>query len=253
MNQYQQFVQLHQTEKPLLLGNCWDVNSAQQLQTAGYKAIGTSSWAVAKAMGLDDGEQLPFEQLLQMVQQVKQHITIPLTVDLERGYSNTTEGILQNIHALYDAGVSGINIEDSTAAKELLPAETFASQLSSIKNYCRQQQFDMFINARTDAFLLQQEHALKETLQRVRLYEASGADGIFVPFMTAANDIQAVTAHTVLPVNILASAALPSLDVLNAWGVKRVSMGASLFRAVNNNMHLLLKDINNNRSLQILF
>jgi 2-methylisocitrate lyase-like PEP mutase family enzyme len=65
MSYFETFPQLHQNTVPLLLGNCWDVNSARLFEASGYKAIGTSSMAVAKSRGYEDGEQLPFETLLQ--------------------------------------------------------------------------------------------------------------------------------------------------------------------------------------------
>lgn len=44
--------------------------SALTFQESGYKAIGTSSHAVAEANGYHDGEQIPFELLLQLAQKL---------------------------------------------------------------------------------------------------------------------------------------------------------------------------------------
>lgn len=65
MNSFERFLQLHQNTQPLLLGNIWDVNSARIFESNGFKAIGTSSQAVAKVFGYDDGENIPFDTLLQ--------------------------------------------------------------------------------------------------------------------------------------------------------------------------------------------
>jgi len=54
---YQIFKQLHYKKEAFLLPNVWDVKSAITLQESGFKAIDTSSAAVAKTLGDGDGEE----------------------------------------------------------------------------------------------------------------------------------------------------------------------------------------------------
>ncbi|MFN9998829.1 MAG: isocitrate lyase/phosphoenolpyruvate mutase family protein, partial [bacterium] len=96
MKSFDDFLKLHQQSQPLLIGNIWDAKSAQVLEKVGYKAIGTSSAAVANSFGYEDGEQLPFELLIQLAKRVKQVTSLPLSVDIEGGFSRTAEGICQN-------------------------------------------------------------------------------------------------------------------------------------------------------------
>ena len=51
MNKLLEFKAMHQQDELLLIGNAWDVLSAIILQQAGFKAIATTSWGVANAMG----------------------------------------------------------------------------------------------------------------------------------------------------------------------------------------------------------
>ena len=136
MNNFETFVQLHKNDTPLLLGNIWDVQSAKTFEAAGYKAIGTSSMAVANAQGYDDGERLPFETLLSLAQRVIKAVSIPFTVDVEGGYSRSINTIIDNINKLHDAGVAGINIEDTIAgnASRLQPVTEFEQTLNAIAN-----------------------------------------------------------------------------------------------------------------------
>src|SRR5690349_18933817 len=115
MNSFETFKQLHQNPTPLLLGNIWDVNSARIFEASGYKAIGVSSQALSLAFGYDDGENLPFDLLLQIAKRVTEVTRIPFSVDMEGGYSRTVGGIIENIDKLHDAGVAGINLEDTIA------------------------------------------------------------------------------------------------------------------------------------------
>jgi 2-methylisocitrate lyase-like PEP mutase family enzyme len=252
MNQFEKFLQLHNDTTPLLLGNCWDVSSAKLLEENGFKAIGTSSAAVARSLGYEDGENLPFELLLQTVKRVQQNISVPLSVDMERGYSNTIDGIIANIQQLHDAGVVGINIEDS-ANGTMEAAEKFAATIAAIAERLMQKNIGIFINARTDAFLIKHLHALDETLARIKLYESTGINGIFVPFIKEAGDIKAVTTSTTLPVNILRVPGLPGIAALTDLGVKRISLGSSLFNAYRRDTDNTIKKILDQQSFDALF
>jgi len=69
MSLFKEFVKLHQQPAPFVLGNAWDVKSAQVFEATGYKAIGISSQALSAAFGYDDGENLPFDILLQVAKE----------------------------------------------------------------------------------------------------------------------------------------------------------------------------------------
>ncbi len=97
----------------LLLGNVWNVASAKTYQKSGFKAIGTSSAAVAHSLGYEDGEDMPFNALLHIVADISARVDLPLTVDIEAGYARDVNTINTNIKKLADLGVVGINIEDS--------------------------------------------------------------------------------------------------------------------------------------------
>src|ERR1043166_122924 len=109
MTSFETFLQLHQQKEPLLLGNAWDITSATAFERAGFKAIATSSVAVAQSMGYEDRENIPFELLLEIVKRISRHIHVPLSVHMEGGYSRSIPGIIENIEKLYDLGVVGFN------------------------------------------------------------------------------------------------------------------------------------------------
>lgn len=251
MTNYEVFKGLHYEEEPLLLGNAWDVQSAALSVQNGYKAVATSSSAVANILGSEDGENISFSDLLFIVERIAKNIQLPLTVDIESGYSENVSQVIANIEALCDIGVAGINLEDAVK-KQLVPATAFMAKLAVIKEGLAKKGKQIFINARTDAFLLKQPNALDETLARIKLYE-SFADSIFVPFATEDSDIKTITAATKLPVNILAVASLTSIDKLKELGVKRISMGGGLFRSAYKHAGSLLEQIKSQRTLQPLF
>ena len=250
MNNYQKFLKLHGNDFPFLLGNIWDVQSANMFAAAGYKAIGTSSHAIAAANGYADGEQIPFETILRIAKQVTETVSIPFTLDLEAGYSGHTDGIIQNIEKLNGVGVVGINIEDTVPAaqRELTDAATFAEKVTTITDYARKKGIQVFINIRTDAFLLGIPDALEQTISRIKKYEKTGANGIFVPGIVSKTDIAAVVQSTHLPINVMCMPGLPGFNELGALGVKRISMGGFFYNKVYENAAQLAKSVLNDNN-----
>jgi 2-methylisocitrate lyase-like PEP mutase family enzyme len=251
MSYYETFARLHKGPAPLLLGNCWDVNSARLLEAAGYAAGGFSSHALAAALGYEDGEQLPFDLLVRVTQKVTAAIQIPFTVDMEGGYSRSIDGILANVDKLYEAGAAGINLEDTVPgpARSFQSAKDFAKIIESVTGHLSRNNRKLFLNIRTDGFLLDLPTALPETLTRIRSYESAGADCIFVPCITAPEDIQQVVQTTTLPVNVMAIPGLPTPAVLQQLGVKRISMGPFLFNKVYEYAAVLAKKVHSENSL----
>lgn len=255
MNSFETFLKLHQQATPLLVGNIWDVNSAKLFERNNFKAIATSSAAVAHANGYDDGEQMPFEILLRLAGRVTKEVSIPLSIDIEAGYSDTIPGILQNIDRLCDAGVVGINIEDSVPGKTraLQQVQHFQKTLTAVADHLRKRNNKLFINVRTDGFLLGLPNALEETLSRIRIYEGAGATGIFTPCITDVKDIRSVVQATALPINVMAMPMLPSFGELTTLGVKRISMGNALHDLLNATVEKTLRSIQQKNNFEDLF
>ncbi|SKC85487.1 isocitrate lyase/PEP mutase family protein [Ohtaekwangia koreensis] len=255
MNSFETFSQLHHQPNPLLIGNIWDVNSAKTFERIGFKAIGTSSAAVANSFGYDDGERLPFDILLRLAKRVADEVHIPFSVDMEAGYSRTTVGIIENIEKLHDVGVAGINLEDTLADKsrQLQPVNDFQKAIAAITEYIIQKNMKIFLNIRTDGFLLGMPTALTETVKRIKRYEAAGANGIFVPCITAESDIKEVLDNTSLPLNVMCMPDLPDFDVLKSLGVKRISMGNFVHGYINKKLEDIGTAIFQDQSFASLF
>ncbi|RXM41169.1 isocitrate lyase/phosphoenolpyruvate mutase family protein [Chryseobacterium sp. CH21] len=250
------FKQLHHDDEPLLLGNVWNVESAKAYEKLGYKALATSSSAVALSLGYEDGEQMTFEEYFYMIKRIRSSVSIPLSVDLESGYGHESNTVVSNIMKLIEIGVSGINIEDTNVidgTRKLINRDVFYEKLKDIFIKLGKNRDQIFINVRTDPFLLNIENALEETLGRIKLFEELKADGIFVPGMTSENDIKTITEATYLPVNIMALTDFPDFDTLKALGVKRITSGAFMYRYIYRELEKVSQKIANERSFSTLF
>lgn len=254
-SQVQKFKALHFESEPLLLGNVWNVQSARILEKQGYKALGTSSYAVAESLGYEDGENIPFDEYLFIIKRIINCTALPLSVDLESGFGHTEELVIENISALYSLGVAGINIEDSVvknSTRTLVDTTVFAKKLEKISNNLASRNIDMFINLRCDAFLLNIPNKLEEALIRIKAYEPH-INGIFLPGITGENDIKHIVGKTKLPLNVLGLPGLPDFNVLQQQGVKRISIGNFMNSHIYNNLEQVCFKIIENRSFSVLF
>lgn len=227
------FKALHQKHELLILPNIWDPLGALLLEDLGYPAVATSSSAVALTQGFHDGEHLPFSDLLKQLTAITKAVSVPVTADIEKGYAENDEQLEQNIEVLIRAGVSGINFEDSLKeGNGLVPADVQARKIALIRKVADRMGCPLFINARIDTYirgdLFSHEEKRNETLRREKIYREAGADGIFPILLTDLDHIKAIAAESDLPVNIMAFPGIPDLPELQAYGVKRVSLGSGL-------------------------
>lgn len=220
------FLALHRAESPLLIANVWDAASAAMWQRAGAPALVTGSAALAWACGHADGGALPREALLQKVHDIVRVAAVPVSIDVEDGYSDAPEIVASLVREVAEAGAVGINLEDGSGDPDLLVAKIKAIRTALGDT-------PLFINARTDVYLrgmASGEAAVKMSVERLARYAEAGADGAFVPGIASADEIAAVASGTTLPLNVMTVPGLPPLAELQLAGVRRISAGPALFQ-----------------------
>lgn len=249
------FKSLHNQDSSLLICNVWDAMSAQIAEKLDFQAIGTSSAAIAAMLGYDDGEMMSFPELCMVIKRITETTHLPLTVDIESGYSRKPSEIVANIKTLVNLGVVGINIEDSLVENEriLIDAEVFSNTLSSIQERLQIENLDVFINIRTDVFLVGVNNPVLEAIRRIQLYEANGADGVFLPCIENEDDIQNITLCSDLPINVMCMPNLPDFKKLKELGVSRISMGNFLFDNMYNHFESILRSVVDTQSFKPVF
>ena len=246
LSNFEVFKALHHTDKLFILPNAWDAKSALLFQENKFPAVATSSAAVAASLGYEDGEDMPFADYLFVIKRILSAVEVPVTIDMEMGYGKTKEEILVNVKKLVALGVAGINIEDSTiqnSTRSLKDAKEFATTIEYIKSQLEAEKLALFINLRCDTYLLDVKGKQQETIKRLKIYESTGADGIFLPCISNENDIAEAVGNTKLPVSVMCIPGLPDFDKLNSLGVKRASMGPFLFNKVYKNVAGLAQKI----------
>ena len=223
------FADLHKAGDPLLLFNCWDVVTAKAAAKIS-PAIATGSAAVAFAQGYDDGQKIPLDYVMKLTKAMVDAVDCPVSVDFEAGYADSVNQLKVNVSRLIENGVVGINYEDSLAngKRGMVDILENTKRIEAIREAADKLGVALFINARTDAYLLNIGDAatcLSQTLERARHYQDAGASGIFVPFLNDRDQIGEIADTITLPLNVLGGSKAPSVAELSELGVARISLG----------------------------
>jgi 2-methylisocitrate lyase-like PEP mutase family enzyme len=245
------FHQLHRADHILILPNCWDALSAVVLREAGAKAIATTSAGLAWAHGYSDGEKLPVDALIRAIREITQVIDLPLTVDLESGFTDDLATLATTIDAVIDAGAVGLNLEDGSKTPDLL-----VSKIHVVKEVSNRKDVPLFLNARTDVVLrslVPEPEAVNEVVRRGTLYRQAGGDGFFVPGLVQLDKIRAIVESVDVPINVLATRGVAPIVEIEKTGAKRLSLGARLSEAVFGRLKQLATKLLHDRSLDELF
>lgn len=234
----EQFLKLHEAPPIFVLANAWDVASARIFEMAGFKAVGTTSYGLAVSRGLHDGQQIPLQDTVDLVGRLVDKINLPISADIEAGYAETLEGVVESARQVLKAGAVGINLEDSTrkSSRPLYDIESQQQKIRAIRVMADAEDVHLFINARTDVFLFpgdSRRSQLSDAVARGNAYREAGADCVFVPDM---GDLDLATMKLLAkeinaPINIIAGTTTPPLAQLEDCGIARVSLGPRAMRA----------------------
>lgn len=237
----------------LVIGNVWDSLSAIIHEQAGFKALGTTGWGISNTLGYKDGQNIFIWRPKNVVSQILKVINIPLSVDVEAGYSENNKEIVENILTLAKMGCSGVNLEDSIPNNGLKDKNEFSVLIKEIKESLLNNGFDNFyLNIRTDTYL-NLENPLEETKDRALLYQNSGADGIFIPCIATEEDIKAVLSVIDIPLNIMSIPNITDIEKFKNIGVKRFSYGNAMSDHIISEIEKLTKEIISTNNTSCLY
>ena len=213
-----EFRRMHREPPILVLPNAWDVASAKAFaQVKGVRAIATTSAAVARSLGWEDGEKAPAAEMIETAKRIAEAVDVPVTADLERGYGDP----VGTARAAWDAGLVGINFEDSTRAG-LVPID---EQVAAIKEI-RAAVPELVLNARVDIFL-RLGGDVDEAVERANAYLAAGADCAY-PILCPPVSIPELARRIDGPINVVVHDGVPGPDELQELGVARLTWGGGL-------------------------
>ena len=225
---------LHVPGDPLVAPNAWDAATAKAIEAAGFPVVATTSAGVAAALGYEDHEHAPREEMLAADARICRAVDAPVTVDLEGGYGMEPAEVVE---ALRSMGAAGCNLEDTNRATgELRDPAQHAGWLRDVRDAARDAGYRLVINARIDVFVAalaagsdaKQGDLLPDALARAEAYAEAGADCVFPIVLWDAEAVRSFVSRHRGPVNILKIPPAPSVAELAELGVARVSYGGGL-------------------------
>ena len=218
---------LHTPGAPLIVVNIWDAVTARIVAEAkGVTALATASHAVSFAHGVPDNEGLTVQQALEAARIITGAVTIPVSVDFEKGYAADAAGVRDNVARLIEAGAAGLNIEDSleAASGPLRDLESSVARVAAARAAADAAGVPLAINARVDA-LVSNPADWAGAMERANRYLDAGATSIFMLRLPTEGLVERAIRDINGPVSVVSNPTSVSLKKLAELGIARVSFG----------------------------
>jgi len=229
------FQALHARAGAFVIPNPWDAGTARILTRLGFSALTTTSAGLAFVLGRRDGDgSVTRDDTLANAKAIVDATHLPVAADLENGYGHAPEDAAETIRLAADVGLVGASIEDATGdpSRPIYDVAHAAERVAAAAEAAHALPFPFVFVARAENYL----HGipdLENTIRRLQAFERAGADVLYAPGLTKAEDIRAVCASVSKPVNVIMGlkGAAFSVQELAALGVRRISVGSALSRA----------------------
>lgn len=238
----QHFLKLHTSAGCFLMPNAWDAGSAKMLVASGFTAIGTTSAGIAFSMGHPDNAfcsvhaRVKKDAMLAEIKAITQAVSVPVNADLEGGFGDSPADVADAIRSAIEAGAVGGNIEDYTGIKDtpLYDISLAVERIQAARETIDSSGIPFVLVARTDRLNINQANGFAEAVQRANLYREAGADCLFLPGASDVATVSKLVQEIDGPLNVVVglSGSEVSVAQLKDIGVRRISIGGSLARAV---------------------
>ena len=228
------FRALHERPGAFIIPNPWDAGTARLLASLGFEALATTSLGLANSLGRVDGtNSVSRREVLDNCRVIAAATDLPVNADLENGYADAPREPAEMIRLAAEAGIVGGSIEDATgdASRPIYDFSLAVERVHAAVETARALPFRFMLTARAEN-LLHGRLDLDDTIKRLQAFEKAGADVLYAPGLKDLATIRTVTSAVNRPINVVMSAADPSLTLaqLADAGVKRVSVGGALSR-----------------------
>ncbi|HET8776142.1 MAG TPA: isocitrate lyase/phosphoenolpyruvate mutase family protein, partial [Candidatus Limnocylindria bacterium] len=182
------FRQLHESGL-FVMPNPWDIGSARILASMGFPAIATTSLGHAASLGKVD-QSVTRDELVAHVAAISRAVDLPLNVDAERCFADDLDGVAETVSLLAEAGAAGCSIEDYDPAKGAIDDVAVAAERVAAAAEAAHRH-GMLLTGRAENALYGIDD-IEDTVARLRAYRDAGADVVYAPRLTKAEDIRRI-------------------------------------------------------------
>jgi len=228
----ERFKALHHTGQAFIIPNPYDVGTARLLASYGFEALATTSAGFAFTQGMRD-RTVGRERMMAHVAEIAEATHLPVSGDLENGFGDEPEEAAETVRQAAAAGLVGASIEDSIPGQPNAQYDPHLAEerILAAVEAARALPFPFTLTARAENFISGNPD-LDATIGRLQAYEKAGADVLYAPGLSKAEQIGTVVRAVGLPVNVvmgLRGTALTQAE-LSELGVARISVGSALAR-----------------------
>ena len=235
----------------------FDMVSAKVIERAGFEAVYLSGFGQsASHLGLPDAGLMTLSEIVERVHHMARAIDVPLLADGDTGYGGVIN-VRRTVQEFEWAGASAIQLEDQeipkkcghTEGKRLIDARAMALKIEAAVASRRSD--DFLVIARTDA---RSVLGLEEAVRRGKIYEAAGADVIFIESPQTEEELKIVAHSFDRPAmaNMIEGGKTPLLTAkaLDEMGFKLVAFAVSCLLAATKAMQRAMKVLREEGSTQ---
>ena len=229
-------------------GSVFDPISARIAEDLGFE-VGMFAGSIASAtvLGAPDYIVLTLTEFAQQIYRICRVGTLPLLVDADHGYGNALN-VKRTVEELETAGVAALTIEDTllprafgAGPRTLISLDEGVGKMKAALE--GRQDPSLVIAARTSASAVEGNH---EAIRRVRAYQSTGVDAIFLAGLETPEQLEAVSAEVSIPLLLGGTRpGLTDLQYLAAKGVRVALQGHLPFRAAVKAAYDTLKALRN--------
>lgn len=203
------------------------------LANLGFEALATTSAGYAWSVGKQDSpDSIDREGVLRNAREIVEAVNIPVSADMQNGFGDSPEACAQTIHQAVLVGLAGGSIEDASA-DTTNPIYEFDFAVERIRAAVETaKKLNFVLTARAENYLHGRPD-IDDTIRRLQAFEKAGADVLYAPGIKSLDEIKLLCSSVTKPVNVVMGlvGADYTVEQLAEAGVKRISVGASLYRA----------------------
>jgi 2-methylisocitrate lyase-like PEP mutase family enzyme len=221
-----------------------DALMARLVEAAGFPAVYCTGGGISRSLGLPDVGYVTLTEMAGRVRGMAEACALPLIADVDAGFGNALT-LMRAVRTFEAAGAAAIHVEDKEvprrardARANLVRAEEMAGRIRAALRARSTPEF--VVIARTDAVPVL---GIDAAIDRANRYADAGADVIYVEYLKARAEMEAVARRVAAPklvsLNKGEGELLPA-DELAAMGFKILTLPADLQLAAIHAMRALL-------------
>jgi oxaloacetate decarboxylase len=225
-------------------GSVYDAVSIRIAEDLGFE-VGMFGGSVASLAVLGDPDitLITLTELAEQMRRMSRAAALPVLVDADHGYGNALN-VRRTVQELEAAGAAGLTIEDTLlpqafgeAKTELISLEEGVGKMKAALD--GRSDPSLVIMGRTGAASIT---SLGDAIERVRAYEETGVDALFLTGIKSGAELEAISAATSLPI-VLGGAPdeMSDLEYLRGQRVRIALQGHAPFAAATQAVYDTLK------------